>query len=284
MNNKLAVIDESIDVFRLGEVLVKSGFFTDARDVSQAIVKVLAGRELGIGPIASMRELFIVKGKISMSASLVASRIKGSGRYDYRVRELSPERCVIEFFERGQAVGVSEFSMKDASAAGLTGNDTYKKFGRNMLFSRAMTNGARWYCADVFGGAVYTPEELGVAPSMLDESEIESIPDARPGPAVDIGEPEAQKAAPAAKAPAAIAELKTAPVLTTAGPSSVPSLEEAYAEWQALWAVANKAGIRGSQYFAGPADNISSIIIKANALRQELEARKAKQPVGATGK
>jgi hypothetical protein len=38
----------------------------------------------------------------------------------------------------------------------------WKKYTRNMLFSRAMSNGCRWYCAGVFGvGTVYTPEELG---------------------------------------------------------------------------------------------------------------------------
>ena len=36
------------------------------------------------------------------------------------------------------------------------------KFPRNMLFARAISNGARWYCPDLFNGnAVYVPEELG---------------------------------------------------------------------------------------------------------------------------
>ena len=31
-----------------------------------------------------------------------------------------------------------------------------------MLFARAMSNGVRWYCPDVFAGmAVYTPDEMG---------------------------------------------------------------------------------------------------------------------------
>jgi recombinational DNA repair protein RecT len=51
--------------------------------------------------------------------------------------------------------------MKDAKAAGLDGKDVWKKYPRNMLFGRAMTNGCRWYCPDIFGGkSVYTPEEL----------------------------------------------------------------------------------------------------------------------------
>jgi hypothetical protein len=39
----------------------------------------------------------------------------------------------------------------DAKEAGLTGgnNDMYKKYSRNMLFARALTNGMRWYTPDL---------------------------------------------------------------------------------------------------------------------------------------
>lgn len=161
MSNKLALIGDNLDVFKMGDVFVKSGYFTDAKDAAQAVVKILAGAELGIGPVTAMKELNIIKGKISLSASLIAARIKSSGRYDYRVTSIDSEKCIITFFEQGKNVGVSEFTMKDAAAANLLANETYKKFPRNMLFSRALTNGARWYCADVFNGAIYTPDELG---------------------------------------------------------------------------------------------------------------------------
>ena len=48
---------------QLGEVLAKSGFFSDAKQASQAVVKVLAGRELGFGPVASMVGVNIIQGK-----------------------------------------------------------------------------------------------------------------------------------------------------------------------------------------------------------------------------
>ena len=35
------------------------------------------------------------------------------------------------------------------------------KFARNMLYARCLTNGARWYCPDVYAGGIYTPEEMG---------------------------------------------------------------------------------------------------------------------------
>jgi hypothetical protein len=57
-----------------------------------------------------------------------------------------------------EQVGVSEFTLADAKKAGT---QNLEKFARNMLFARAMSNGVRWYCPDVFDSPVYTPEELG---------------------------------------------------------------------------------------------------------------------------
>lgn len=162
------------EIQSLGEVLAKSGFFSDAKGAAQAVVKVLAGAELGFGPVASMTGIYIVKGRISLSANIMAASIKRSGRYNYRVRELASDRCEIEFFESGESIGVSTFTMDEAIAARLheefdresgkwKPKQTWKNFPRNMLFARAMSNGAKWFCADIFGGPVYTPEELGAA-------------------------------------------------------------------------------------------------------------------------
>lgn len=149
---------------QLGQVLAQSGFFDDSRQAAQAVVKVLAGRELGVGPIAAMTGIYIVKGKPSIGANLMAGVIKRSGRYNYRIRKHDANICEIEFMERNgdkwESVGVSTFTIDDARKAGT---QNLEKFARNMLFARAMSNGARWYCPDCFGGApVYTPEEMGV--------------------------------------------------------------------------------------------------------------------------
>lgn len=159
MSNALTVHDD-MSLSDLGNVLAKSGFFQDARDASQAIVKVLAGRELGFGPIASMTGVYIVKGRPALSANLMAAAIKRSGRYTYRVVRLDDQACEIAFFENGQEIGRSQFTADDAKRAGTQNMD---KFPRNMLFARALSNGAKWFCPDIFGGPVYTPEELGAA-------------------------------------------------------------------------------------------------------------------------
>lgn len=156
------------EVLTLGKTLAASGYFNDTRDAAQAAVKVLAGQELGLGPIASMTGIYIVKGRVTMSANLMAAQIKRSGRYNYRVTTMTNEAVVVEFFESGQSIGVSSYTADDAKAAGLWGSsDPWKKSPRNMLFARAMSNGAKWFCPDIFAGPVYTPDEMESEGPML---------------------------------------------------------------------------------------------------------------------
>jgi hypothetical protein len=146
------------ETMTLGKTLAESGYFTDARQAAQAVVKVLAGRELGFGPIASMTGIYVIQGRVSLSANLMAHAVKRSARYNYRVAQLTDEKCEIVFFEGGEEIGRSIFTKEDADKAGTK---NMAKFPRNMLFARAMSNGVRFYCPDAFEGAVYTPEELG---------------------------------------------------------------------------------------------------------------------------
>jgi len=156
--NEMTVYEE-MPLNEMGQVLVKSGFFADVKDASQAIVKVLAGRELGFGPIASMTGIYIVKGKPTLSANLMAAAIKRDPRYNYRVVQLTDEVCELIFLEKGEEIGRSIFTKNDATKAGT---QNMGKFPRNMLFARALSNGVKWHCPDVMSGApVYTPDELG---------------------------------------------------------------------------------------------------------------------------
>lgn len=173
---------DDLDVLTLGKVMAASGFFKDAAGQAQAIVKILAGRELGFGAVASMTGIFIVKEKVTLSANLMAAAIKRSGKYNYRVRSIGPTACRLEFFEGGESVGISEFTIEKAKAAGLVNNPTWQKFPENMLFARAISNGARWYAPDIFGGPTYTPDELGAEV----DGETGEIVNHRPPPAASL--------------------------------------------------------------------------------------------------
>lgn len=150
------------DAERAAKAMVASGFFADSKQASQAVVKILAGQELGFGPFASMTGVNIIQNKPVLAANLMAAAVKRQGKYNYRVIRLDDTGCELEFYEGAQAVGKSKFEKADAEKAGLTNKDNWKKYPRNMYFARALSNGQKWYAPDVFNGAtVYTPDELG---------------------------------------------------------------------------------------------------------------------------
>ncbi len=155
-----------LDLMSMGDVFAKSGLFKDVRTAAQAIVKIQAGLEMGIEPFQAMTGLYIIEGKIVMSAALMAGLIVRSGRYRYRVTRIDNTGCLIEFFARGvrewESLGMSAFTIEDAKLAGLTGKDNWRKYARNMFFARALANGARWFTPDVFIGPAYVPDEFDI--------------------------------------------------------------------------------------------------------------------------
>lgn len=154
---KQELIKSSADAISIGETFYKSGMFQDIKSAQQAVVKIMAGAEMGISPFQAMSGIHIIQGKPTIGAGLMASRVKASGKYNYKVTEMSDKVCTIDFIENGQSIGTSSFTIEDAKKAGTKNLD---KFPRNMLFARAMSNGVRWFCPDIYEGPVYVPEEM----------------------------------------------------------------------------------------------------------------------------
>lgn len=154
---KQELIKSSADAISIGETFYKSGMFADIKSAQQAVVKIMAGAEMGISPFQAMSGIHIIQGKPTIGAGLMASRVKASGKYNYKVSEMTDKICTIDFTEAGQPIGTSSFTIEDAKKAGTKNLD---KFPRNMLFARAMSNGVRWFCPDIYEGPVYVPEEM----------------------------------------------------------------------------------------------------------------------------
>lgn len=145
------------EIMTMAKNFAESGMFNDAKQMGQAFVKIQAGQEIGIPPFAAMSGIHIIQGKPTIGAGLIASRVKGSGKYDYEVKEMTDKNCSIDFYQGKKPIGNSSFSIEDAKKAQTKNID---KFPKNMLFARAISNGVKWFCPDVFAGPVYTPEEM----------------------------------------------------------------------------------------------------------------------------
>lgn len=162
------------EIQSLAQLMIKSRMFSDIQDVAQGAVRILAGRELGIGPVASLRSIEIVRGNLSIRSHLMAAMIKRSQRYNYRVTLSTDDKCIIEFLEYGEVCGTSEFTMDDARRANLVKNDTWKNYPKTMLYNRAMSQGARMYCPDIFLGGVFYESEIieAEATPVIDEPTV----------------------------------------------------------------------------------------------------------------
>jgi len=175
---------EQMSVF--AEAAVRAGLGPKApREVAHAmaIMQIQMGAEIGLGPMASIMGLSVINGKPGMNAGLMAARIQGSGRFRYIIKHLTNKRCLLHLLDAasGKVIGESDFTLKDAQDAELTTGKnahTWRKYPRNMLFARALSNLARWYCPEVFGGSIYVPEELSaqaVVEAVVDEVAEEEV-------------------------------------------------------------------------------------------------------------
>lgn len=145
------------DIMNMAKTFAESGMFADAKGMAQAFVKIQAGQEIGIPPFAAMSGIHLIQGKLTLGAGLIASTVKASGKYDYKVKELTEKICSLDFYQINSFIGNSTFTIEDAKKAGTK---NLEKFPKNMLFARAISNGVKWYCPDVFAGPVYVPEEM----------------------------------------------------------------------------------------------------------------------------
>jgi hypothetical protein len=200
MSNAMVVYERMAELQTAANAMHASGYFGDVKSQAQAMVKVLAGAEIGLPPFASMSGIHIVNGKPTLGANLIATLVKNDPRYDYRVKRADNEACVLAWYEGGALVGESSFSIQEANAAGLTGKQTWKAYASDMLFARALTRGARRYAPGIFGGApIYTPDEMGVDTDedghIVQGQVINVTPPANGGqrpqakPAADLGPP-----------------------------------------------------------------------------------------------
>jgi hypothetical protein len=168
MKNEIQLLNIN-DVMSTAKIFAESGMFTDSKQMAQAFVKIQAGQEMGIGAFASMTGINIIMGKPTISAGLIASAVKGSGKYDYKVKEMNDKGCSIDFYQGKEFIGNSTFTLEDAKKQSTKNLD---KFPKNMLFARAISNGQKWFCPDIFQISVYVPEEMPEQTENIEHVEV----------------------------------------------------------------------------------------------------------------
>jgi hypothetical protein len=121
---------------------------------------ILAGGEVGLQQMASLRSIDIIQGTPAMRALTMRGLVQAAG-HEVWTKEATETRAVIEGRRKGsEHVERSVWSMDRAQKLGLTSKDNWKKQPGVMLIARATSEVCRLIAADVLMGMPYSIEEL----------------------------------------------------------------------------------------------------------------------------
>lgn len=176
----LMIIPRNLDeVKNLSELMAKSTLLPDALrgKAADVFVSILAGQELGLSPMASLRGVHVVQGKPILSADTMVGIVLGSGMAEYFICvDEQPTSVTYETKRKGAPKAQScTWTMKDAEIAGLIKDGgNWKKFPRAMLKARAKAMLARDVYPDVLAGC-YDADEI--RESTRSETVCQTVPE-----------------------------------------------------------------------------------------------------------
>lgn len=159
------------DLLALSKELVSTGFLPQhIKTPGQAAAIILTGREMGMGPMRAIRSLQVVKGKVIESADSQLARFKADGGRAV-FTSLTETTAVLVLQHPNGDEHTETFTLADAKRAGLDSSDTYRKFPKAMLRSRAITAGLK---SVGWEGAVGNYDREEAATSFAPELHVET--------------------------------------------------------------------------------------------------------------
>ena len=191
------IADPMAAMEQMGMVLYRSGMF-GCGNADQGKLLALACMCERRNPVEMSRTYHIIEGKLAMRAdAMQAAFLTAGGRIQWiettgevcRAKFLHPE-----FAPEGVTVEVTMQELSDSGVAtsAKTGaaKDNYRKFPRQMLRARCISEAVRMVMPQIVAG-VYTPEEVGdahVIDQVVVPSAMLSIADASPAPTAGAGQ------------------------------------------------------------------------------------------------
>lgn len=162
MSSELTISEQKdIAALYAQSTLVPEAFRNKPADV---FVAVTLGQSVGISPIQSLSEINVIKGKPTMSASLIAAQVRKAGhKLRIEVDETPGKEsatCTIIRRDDPDHPFVSKRDRAWAQRMGLLNNSNYIKQPATMLKKRAITDCARDACSEALCGIDYTPDEM----------------------------------------------------------------------------------------------------------------------------
>ncbi len=155
-------MDEAV---KLADRLMASRLFSAYEHPAGILATVLAGRELGIQAMASLRAFHIIEGKPTLSAGAIVALIMKSGKAEYfRPVERTAEKATFVTKRHGDPEVTMTFTIDEAKLAwskdaAAFGKSAWGKHPADMCVARCSSKLARLVYPDVVFN-LYAPEEF----------------------------------------------------------------------------------------------------------------------------
>ncbi|TXJ78571.1 hypothetical protein E2C11_16320 [Streptomyces lavendulae] len=135
-----------------------AGAYRGKRD--EIVAVILAGHELGIQPMTSLKSIDVIQGQPALRAHAMRGLIQAKG-HEIELVESDDTHCIM----RGRRKGAETWQtvvwdIPRAQKLGLLGKDQWKKQPKTMLINRATGEICRLIAADALHGMPYAAEEL----------------------------------------------------------------------------------------------------------------------------
>lgn len=148
-----------------GQAIKAAGMIPAAlKTKEQALAVMLAGWELGLRPMTSLRHVYVVNGKTEIETRAMVGIIRAR---DPRIKFAWPEytseavTCVIS--REGQPDTKVRYTVEDATKSGqMAKGGVWKQYTRDMLYAAATKRACRLACPDLINaieGAMVTEQE-----------------------------------------------------------------------------------------------------------------------------
>lgn len=145
------------EIERMAEIISKANFFGYA-NLEQAATLMFIAQAEGRHPASAAKEYHIIKGRPALKADAMLARFQQAGGSVQWVERTDLKVSAKFSHPQGGEVPIC-WTIEDAKRAGLTNNDNWRKYPRQMLSARVISEGVRATYPSVVSG-LYTPEEV----------------------------------------------------------------------------------------------------------------------------
>ena len=167
------------EMYRFAVAVVNSGIYKDLPSPEVALIKIQAGAELGLTPIWSLTNIFVVNGKPTVYGDALLGIVLGHPMCEDVIETFADGVAKCEVIRKGRAPVVRTFSEADAKKAGLLGKPgPWTQYPARMLAMRARTFACRDAFSDALRGIACVEEQRDIPqPRMVREVTAAVLPE-----------------------------------------------------------------------------------------------------------